>query len=42
MTITDQGTPNSPENKTKLAAAIVFKKDEHCAARYFDEGCGTS
>jgi hypothetical protein len=24
MTVTNQGTQNNPENKTKLAAAIVF------------------
>jgi hypothetical protein len=28
MTVTNQGTQNNPENKTKLAAAIVFAKDE--------------
>jgi len=28
MTVTTQGTQNNPENKTKLAPAIVFTKVE--------------
>jgi hypothetical protein len=38
MTITAQETQNNPENKPKLAAAIVFAKDEPCTAGNFDEG----